>query len=704
MAERAPNPADSIMSYVVREAEKHESHIKSYDSNAYIKGITRVLKRNILLKYAPEILPFDKKGKETIIEALVDMHYDSPKYYTQKITALTGTRLKPEDISRIMHFQNINVYNSTAINNEYVMPFTAGALKYYQYDYERSLDTLGLHLHCISIKPKKESPKLLTARAHIVDGLWSVAYLEASGKYDFADFRVKIEMGLFEKDILLPVKTELFIQVKLLGNHIENQYTSMYSYSSILKYEDEEDLPKTSYDVSEYYEVEADRQSVVRDSSFWSWHRPIALLPEDMDIYTKNKQHVDTTEIRYDENSWKEKSNRVSRMLFQPRSFQYKGTHFRYSGFLNPFKVGYSPNSGLSYSQQLNLKRQFRDSDREVSFNPNGGYASRRKEFFVKLPVDWLYLPQKMGTLSFAVGNGNRGLDSRTISQINDHLRDSTFKFEDFHLEYYKDYYSEIRNRMEIFNGFIADLSVSYHYRKPVVSQRPLYTAQNGTQLDIPESALIEIIDDEYRTFEPSVTLIWNPGQYYRMIGKRKMYVDSYRPTFSLQYTRGMRGVMNSDGKFEKVELDIQQRIPLRFLSSVQYYAGMGMFTNSSELYFVDFSRFTRRNFPNSWDDKIGGVFQILDDYWYYSSKSYVQAHAMYESPFILLGHIKKASRFVFSERIYFSQLYLPGILPSYTEVGYGIGNFVVNVGVFASFEKMQFQRAGFKFAFELFN
>ena len=56
----------------------------------------------------------------------------------------------------------------------------------------------------------------------------------------------------------------------------------------------------------------------------------------------------------------------------------------------------------------------------------------------------------------------------------------------------------------------------------------------------------------------------------------------------------------------------------------------------------------------------------------------------MYESPFILfkvlrINSTKKfmqtASRYILSERFYWSQLWTP-VLPSYTEVGYGIGKF----------------------------
>lgn len=81
----------------------------------------------------------------------------------------------------------------------------------------------------------------------------------------------------------------------------------------------------------------------------------------------------------------------------------------------------------------------------------------------------------------------------------------------------------------------------------------------------------------------------------------------------------------------------------------------------------------------------------------------YVQGHIMYESPFILSQLFKKkTSKYILSERFYFSQLWTP-VLPSYTEVGYGFGNHIFNVAAFAGFDRWKYQNIGLKFAFELF-
>ena len=64
---------------------------------------------------------------------------------------------------------------------------------------------------------------------------------------------------------------------------------------------------------------------------------------------------------------------------------------------------------------------------------------------------------------------------------------------------------------------------------------------------------------------------------------------------------------------------------------------------------------------------------------------------------------MQTASRYILSERFYLSQLWTP-VLPSYTEVGYGIGNHIFNIGIFAGFDRWHYQSMGFKLPSSYFN
>ena len=125
------------------------------------------------------------------------------------------------------------------------------------------------------------------------------------------------------------------------------------------------------------------------------------------------------------------------------------------------------------------------------------------------------------------------------------------------------------------------------------------------------------------------------------------------------------------------------------------------MFINQETEYFADFVYFSKNNFPENWNDGLGGNFNLLSRTLYNASDSYVQGHMMFETPFLILKSIPFVSDFADKERVYLSQLYTPQII-SYTEFGYGIGNRFFNAGIFGSFHKTGFKQIGVRAAFEL--
>jgi hypothetical protein len=334
-------------------------------------------------------------------------------------------------------------------------------------------------------------------------------------------------------------------------------------------------------------------------------------------------------------------------------------------------------------------------------FNPEAGFLFQRKELYFSAPMQWLFQARKLGKVYLAFGNRNQSYNSTIIEKINTATPDS-IHFENFNLEYYHHFYGELKAEYELTNGLLIQAGVDYDWYNSVKS--PDKTGELIRRVS-PEEAIkdndIAELLNKYRAFSPSLGIIWTPGQYYRINGKRKEYVGSYCPTFSLKYARGIKGIWESSSDYERIEIDIQQKIPVGLMSSFQYYLGGGCFTNTKSIYFADFRNFQNHHFPQSWSDPIGGVFHLLNGEWYNASNSYIQAHFMYESPFVFLKLFKGISKDILSERLYVSQLYTPA-LPSYTEIGLGVGNFFLNAGAFISLNRGKFQSFGVKTVFEL--
>ena len=332
--------------------------------------------------------------------------------------------------------------------------------------------------------------------------------------------------------------------------------------------------------------------------------------------------------------------------------------------------------------------------------------------FGMALFVNYMDFGDSILAGSLTLGLLSLPLVIRTPEEALKAIPDSIFDFDQIHLDYFKDLYLHIRHSWEVVNGLTLDVGLSLHRRTEVERSKFVLVYPDGPSVmstAMPplypgfDPSVLKKFRHSYNSFAPRVRVTWTPGQYYYMSGDRKINLYSKYPTVSVDWERGLSGIMNSTGKYERIEVDFQHNIPLGLMRDIYYRLGWGAFTNQKELYFVDFANLARSNLPVGWNDEIGGVFQLLDGRWYNSSREYVRGHFTYEAPFLLLRHLKKYTQYVLNERLYLNALVVPHLNP-YLEVGYGIGTHVFDFGVFASFANWKYQEMGVKFTFELFN
>ncbi|MCD8179199.1 MAG: DUF5686 family protein [Tannerellaceae bacterium] len=686
--------ADSIMQLVIANAKRYEKSLSSYESEIYVKGRAEILRQNKLIRFAHHVFPVNRKTKDIVFEMISHSKYEAPNIYYHDFKALNGNAIPNyRKQQEFMNFLNLNVYAPTAYNEGYLMPLAKNAFRFYKFDLREVIEEDGLKIYKIRFLPNQWSMKLMSGDLYIIDKYWTVDKIDISGRYSFADFNLVMSFSRDYRWFVLPETASLFIRYHILGNAVVSNYDAAFKYQSV-EWIEENNTPrrKRSLDLSNYFRLSSDTIPIIRDTTFWNKKRKIPLLPEEEILYEKSQlfKEVDpdsTLNLRF---------LKATEKITNSIRFNNKTMRLRYSGFLNPFRMGYSKKNGFTYKQKVRFTKRF-ENDKEFRVNPSLGFVSRRKEVFFDVPIYWDYLPKKMGSFSLTGGNENTGYSSEIMDELNEMLKDSTFTFEDLNMQYFRHYYLTFRHNIEIFNGFQVSADLSYHKRTAI--KKP-----NLIDDDLEED-ITDIINDRYNDFTPLVRFTYTPRQYYRMDGKRKEYVYSRFPTASVEFARGVPGVLNSTGNYTRIEGEINQSIPIGMLRIFNYHLSAGAYTLKKSTYFSDFEYFRRRNFPDTWEDQIGGVFNLLDSEWFNASDRYFQAHFMYESPFVLfqLFNTKLASRLVLSERFYFSTLTTPA-LPSYSEIGYGIGNQLFNVGVFAGFKRYEYQSIGFKFTFEIFN
>lgn len=673
------------MRQVIRLAPRYQQAIQHYQADTYIKGYTYTPKRNRMIRYMHWLTPVDKHPDNQLFELDAQSNYQAPNHYQNRIKAFQTSRLSEgSHYQELFAFINMNIYAPTIYDKEIITPLSPEADKYYAFRLEGSELVEGRLLHRIRFTPRKWSQKLLSGELQVVDSLWTVDRILMKGRASLEDFEIDMRFSREESQQLLPVQADLRMQFEAFGNQIITELHAALRYQEVIYNTSFEEGDHLSLDETRYYTVAGDSLRLITDSSYWASRRDKPLSTTEQALYNEipTIEQIDSSLINHYAQLGQRLTSTVNR--------DYKSVRMQYSGLFNPLQLSYGSEHGVTYKQELRLSHTYA-RDRQLRFHPEVGILFRSKQLRIKATTDWEYKPERRGMLRLTLANDNQEFPSEVIQLISEKLqlteKVKDFNFKELDLPYYHHYYADLSNQIELFNGLTFFGGIAYHLRTPVQKER--------------EGTLIKL--KNANDFEPFIGLTYTPRQHYWMDGYRKEYLYSAFPTFRLELGKGIYGVMGSHSDYWRLETGLNQTLRLGLSERLSYNFSSGFYFETRYNYFANFRYFAKQYFPEPWRDRFGGIFHLLSSDWYYASERYVQAHCMYEAPFILLHFIKpRTHRYIVSERFYLSQLWTP-VKPNHTEMGYGVGNDLLNVALFLGFDKFKYQGAGLKLSLELF-
>jgi hypothetical protein len=685
--------ADSILDRIQALSPIYATFYKEYYANVYIKERFDILKRNGLFKFMPLMFRVRHNERQYIREMAAVLHYTAPNIYDQKILSSSGTFPRRKSLMNgIIEFFHVNVYSTTLLYQQLISPITKRGRKYYVYDLDSVYYDNGNLQYRIAFKPRLNNDELVSGYMIINDSKWTIHEFHFSGFAHLIHFDVDINYGdVGTPEELLPVNYSANMRSRVFGNKFKSKYQSNISYHRIqIRLPNTMIAQKNKYDVTRSYTYSDSKEDYTTDPHVFDSIRPIPLDTTDRMIYDIHERNAKEAKDHPEKVSearvlWGE----IGDILIRRYNINFSNaSSVRCSPLFNPFLLGYSKNKGVSYRQSFKYNCFFR-RDKILHIAPSLGYNFSRKELYWKVESYFLYWPRRIGELHFEMGNGNRvyGNDIVKVMKLANDEYDHIDQLQ------FRDTYMEVFNSIELANGLELDLGTTSHRRTATFINKYLET----------DSTKKDLFHFRYNSFAPRVGLKWTPGLYYYMSRHRKVNLQSAYPTFSIDWERGIKGIFNSNGAYERLEFDMQQTIDLGLTRSFLYRFGGGIYTNNHKLYFIDFINFTRNDLPEQWNDEGEGVFHLLERKYYSNTRKYLQGHLIYESPFLLFPRVIKAMKNVVKERLYFDALFTSDFKP-YTEVGYGITTHYFNFEVFASFNKNKYREFGCKFGFELFN
>lgn len=637
-------------------------------TNIYAGFHINVDKRNSTMMLIPSMYSIAKGDREYVTEFYTTLTLEGGKVKEVDTKVSTGTVPKNRDVMTIMkQFALPTIYSET-IYGEYLL---SPCNKYNRKVYRYRITKLTAGRAEVVFRPKVRNTQLVSGKFIMDLNTGKILSIKFRGELDMVKFIVSLKMSSDDNMPLSPKTSHTNIKFSFLGNKTRTQCITYYNC--------QKQLPTTIHDS--------------HDRSLMDSLRPIRLSPAMEKVYERkfgSKLYiVDTTDSitpNTDDSTAADSVQQYEPMTTNSKFLNKLGDYFierikgsfgtkaqgsyRLSPLINPLYLGYSNKKGITYKMKLNAGYNFNDIS-NISMTVNAGYSFKQRQLYTKIPMRYtinrkLYVETKFGI-------GNRITSSEILDRIK-HEKYDSIRWDEMNLNYFKDMYWKIKSKYSFNNKWSIIPGIAYHRRSAVDKSGFILSGE----------------PHKYHSFAPLIKLQYSP-------------LAERGPIISIDYERGIKGVIHSNTNYERVETDVAWKKELHRMRLFSMKVGYGLYTSRSKgAYFLDYTNFHYENIPGGWDDDWTGEFQLLNSNWYNASRYYLRGNFTYESPLLILSKLPLVGRYIEMERIYSNILFTDQLHP-YIECGYGMTNKWFSTGAFFSVSNKKFGEVGIRFGLELF-
>ena len=335
------------------------------------------------------------------------------------------------------------------------------------------------------------------------------------------------------------------------------------------------------------------------------------------------------------------------------------------------------------------------------------GYAFTSKQISFFVSTGYEYLPKKNAT--FSIFGGRESADFNALYGVHPvlNLMATLFVKDNYNYMYDRTHIG-IEHQIEAFNGFDTRVSFSYEQRKELFNKNDysfFYRETKSYLPNIPDNPYIanqsELITGGNAALL-EVELSYTPHRHYRLENRKKIFLYSNFPTFSILWRKGITHLFNSATNFDYLEFSVFQKIRKNSLRNFTYRFSGGWFPNHQKMHFSEF-----RHFPVSgFTETLGGfgeMYHTLPVYYPSTNEWMLSGFFKYEALYLAVKYIPWINKTHLTESLYFSYLNTP-YTRNLMEIGYSLNNILlfVNAGFFVGFENFRYSGWCFKIAFSM--
>jgi len=659
---RGEDPAYAIIRHAIKKRPFYQKQVKAFEAQVYIKGLIKLrnLPEQILGQKIPEEdrneMGLDSSGKGIIYlsESVTKVSSQEPDKFKLEVVSsrVSGSNGFGFDFPDFISFydNNVNVFQSQINPRGFVSPIADGALNYYKYKFLGSFFEDGNEVDVIKVTPKRNYEPLFSGIINITENSWRIyscnlmltkkSQLEILDTLEISQLHTPVEKNIWRiKDQVL------HFSLDQLGLSAEGNFVNVYS-----DYNLDPHFPKGYFN---RVVIKYDSAVNKKPHSYWDSIRPVPLEPEEIKDYrTKDSAFAvrkDSTVKNIDSLRKKQGHVKVWQILWTG----VDRTHYSHT---NSYQIKFDPLiktlqyntvEGLAINPSFVISKYEKKWNTNVDFiadarygfnnrhlNPWAGFRFRSKDTFDP--------DKKMKHQSFYIAGGKRVsqfFKENDLTGLANSIGTLLYGLND--MKIYENYFAKTGFSKRWESGVKFLIEGEYEDRLPINNTTD-FILNKKWQYRFTPNYPVQILDSQFTRHQAVLLharLSITPGQRYIQFPKYKMAIGSKYPTFTLDYTKGIKNIFGSDVDYDKWSLNIADNVNLKLAGAIKYSVTIGGFLNNKSVFAQDY-----KDYYTSFSHVAGEYvrsFQNLD-YYQFSNDSpfYTELHFEHHANGLLTNQI----------------------------------------------------------------
>ena len=596
------DPAYQVIRNTIREKEKHQQTFNRFRCEVYTKGLLKLRDHpDRILGQKVDFEDGDTSRKRVIYLSETISNYSIDGSAKEKIEVLSSKVSGQSDGFGLSAPQFFSFYkNNIQIGNNlnprgFISPIAENALNYYTYKLEGTYFEDGREINHIRVTAKRKYEPLFNGYIDIVANEWRIHSVKLTLT---GESQMELVDTLRLEQLYRPVQDNawfissqvIYPAIKIFGFDAHGSFVNIYS----------------RVDVDPAFEKKHFNSTVLKytDSSnrkpadYWEKNRPIPLLDEEARDYEK-KDSIETArkDPRYLD-SLDRRRNRISPMglLMTGQSFVHsrKRSSLQLSSLTE--SVNFNPAEGLVLSPGITWTKRLDTTlagRRSISIRQDLRYGFANGHFNPYLTIRYSYGRRYVHQLRISGGRrvfqfnndspiGERGNTLSSLLEKNNRIRS-------YEAVYFRGSY-----RQALGDGWEGQFGVQFQDRRPLDNVTDYSWANKSGKIYAPNYPY-EIMSSNIQRHQSFTLLLgfrWQPGTRYIELPDRKFSIGSKYPVFSVRYIQAFPGMLGSDARFSKWNLDITDNFNLKLAGRTRYRIGFGGFLSIDSVDAPDYIHF----------------------------------------------------------------------------------------------------------------